>query len=296
MSNVVHETNYSKKIDSKGVKGSFIPGTNIEIIREPAGRGHYRHALFDFDGTLSLIREGWPDIMAPLMMEVLIDTPDHESEDNLQILIKDMILSTTGKQTIYQMMDLADEVVKRGGTPLEPTEYKREYIDRLMAHINGRREALQSGKIKPEQMLVANTCEFLDALKEHGVHMYLASGTDECYVKEEAALLNLTSYFGEHIYGAIDDYLNYSKQMVIERILEENNVHGEMLLGFGDGYVEIDNTKSSGGTGIGVATDESGQSDEPDIWKRDRLIGVGADIIIPDFKNYKALVEYLFPA
>ena len=36
--------------------------------------------------------------------------------------------------------------------------------------------------------------------------MYLASGTDEHYVREEAALLEIDSYFGENINGAIDDY------------------------------------------------------------------------------------------
>ena len=30
-----------------------------------------RHVLFDFDGTLSLIREGWPEVMVPMMVEVL---------------------------------------------------------------------------------------------------------------------------------------------------------------------------------------------------------------------------------
>ena len=38
-----------------------------------------------------------------------------------------------GRQTIYQMIQLADEVTQRGGTPLEPLAYKHRYHDRLMA-------------------------------------------------------------------------------------------------------------------------------------------------------------------
>ena len=29
------------------------------------------HVLFDFDGTLSLIREGWPEVMLPMFEEML---------------------------------------------------------------------------------------------------------------------------------------------------------------------------------------------------------------------------------
>ncbi|MGB9588804.1 MAG: HAD family hydrolase, partial [Armatimonadota bacterium] len=134
----------------------------------------------------------------------------------------------------------------------------------------------------------------LKALHDRGLHLYLASGTDEFYVREEARLLNLTPYFGDHIYGAIDDYKTFSKAIVIERILQENEIDGAYLLGFGDGYVEIDNIKSVGGAAIGVASDEAGRTGNPDLWKRNRLIGVGADIIIPDYRQYTALIDYLF--
>ena len=62
---------------------------------------------------------------------------------------------------------------------------------------------------------------------------------------------------------------------------------------FGDGYVEIQNTKETGG--LAVASDEahngSGRFDE---WKRQRLMGVGADIVIPDFRDAAALLECIF--
>ncbi|HXP61339.1 MAG TPA: hypothetical protein VN829_12660, partial [Dongiaceae bacterium] len=108
------------------------------------------------------------------------------------------------------------------------------------------------------------------------------------------ALLDLTRYFGQHIYGALDDYKQFSKKRVIERILTENRIPGQRLLSFGDGYVEIENTKEVGGLAVAVASDEahngSGRFDE---WKRKRLLGVGADLLIPDFRDACALLKQI---
>ncbi|GMV97372.1 MAG: hypothetical protein AMXMBFR83_17300 [Phycisphaerae bacterium] len=272
----------------------FLPGTSIEIVRETPGRRRPEHVLFDFDGTLSLIREGWPEVMVPMMTELLLATGTGESREELHRLAHDFVMELNGKQTIYQMIRLADEIRRRGGTPLEPAEYKRMYHDRLMARIRGRREALASGAARPEDMLVPGAFEMLAELRRRGVELYLASGTDEGYVKEEAALLKLDVYFGEHVYGAIEDFKSFSKAKVIERILETHRVPGEKLLGFGDGYVEIQNVKAVGGTAVAVASDEAGRSGKPDPWKRDRLIGVGADVVIPDFREWRPLTAYLF--
>ena len=115
-------------------------------------------------------------------------------------------------------------------------------------------------------------------------------------MKREAELLDLTRYFSPHIYGAKDDYKSFSKKMVIERILRENQIAGDQLLAFGDGYVEIQDTKQVGGLAVAVASDEAHNgSGQMDAWKRRRLMGVGADICIPDFRDADALIELLFP-
>ena len=49
----------------------FLPGTGIKIIRDRAARQPPRHALLDFDGGSSLIREGWVDVMPPTTVEIL---------------------------------------------------------------------------------------------------------------------------------------------------------------------------------------------------------------------------------
>ncbi|MDZ7616093.1 MAG: HAD family hydrolase, partial [Patescibacteria group bacterium] len=163
----------------------------------------------------------------------------------------------------------------------------------LMDRIAGRRDALRSGAMPPQDMLVPGSLELLSALRDRGLTLYLASGTDEAYVLEEVALLGLQPFFGPRIYGACDNYKAFSKAMVIDRILRENNVPGNRLLGFGDGYVEIQNVKQAGGVAVAVASDEAARSGKPDPWKRDRLIGVGADLVIPDYRDWKPLLDYL---
>jgi phosphoglycolate phosphatase len=272
----------------------FLPGTSIEIIRDLPAGVRFRHVLFDFDGTLSLIREGWPEVMVPMMMEEILATGTNEDADAIYRHCHDFVMRLNGKQTIYQMLQLAEEIRARGGKPQDPLDYKKKYHARLMEKIGRRREALRSGGARPEDFLVPGSIAMLGALRDLGQPVYLASGTDELYVHEEARLLGLIPFFGRHVYGAVDDYRNYSKKMVIERILRENRVEGDSLLGFGDGYVEIENIKSVGGIAVAVASDEAGRSGKPDAWKRDRLIGVGADVVIPDFRETQRLLDYLF--
>lgn len=288
-----HEEDYTRRVQQ--VESTrFLPGTTVEIIREVRLQAAPRFAVFDFDGTLSLVREGWPEVMVPMMVEELVATGTSETPEELAKIANHFVAELTGKQTIYQMFRLAEEITKRGGTPKDPMEYKHRYHDLLMERIQNRRDALRSGTATAESMLVPGSIEALQALQERDVELYLASGTDENYVIEEAELLGLGPYFGKHIYGALDDHRSFSKQMVIERILRENNVEGARLIGLGDGYVEIDNIKQAGGTAIAVASDEAGRSGKPDLWKRDRLIGVGADVVIPDFRDFGALCEYLW--
>ncbi len=62
--------------------------------------------------------------MIPMMVEILMETPDHESLAVVEQVVRTYVANTTGKQTIYQMIRLVEEIQKRGGTALEPLEYK----------------------------------------------------------------------------------------------------------------------------------------------------------------------------
>jgi phosphoglycolate phosphatase-like HAD superfamily hydrolase len=271
----------------------YLPGTNIELINEGIERGNIKHVLFDFDGTISLIREGWQQVMIPMMVEILLETPGAESEEEIRAVVTEFVERLTGKQTIYQMLQLCEEVKKRGGEPLDPLEYKRMYLDRLMERIRDRREGLRSGRIRPEDMRVPGSYEILERLYDMGVVMYLASGTDLKYVVEEAELIGIARFFPGRIYGALDEWWKFSKEMLVKRIIEENGLGGKEFAAFGDGFVEIESAKAVGGIAIGVASDEVRRCGINE-WKRRRLIGAGADIIIPDFREYKELISYLW--
>lgn len=133
----------------EGKPVEFLDGIYIEVINPHIERGHICHALFDFDGTVSLIREGWQGVMIPMMVEVLLETPAHESEEELRAGVTEFVDRLTGKQTIYQMIQLCEEVRQRGGEPLAPLEYKWVYLDRLWERIKGRVAKLKSGEIEP---------------------------------------------------------------------------------------------------------------------------------------------------
>lgn len=269
----------------------------IEIINPNYPRGNFRFAVFDFDGTLSLIREGWQKIMKDYFYEELIKAPaaKGESEASLRACIDEFVDVNTGKQTIYQCFGLVDAIEVRGGQPMDPLDYKDEYTRRLMAEIDYRIRGLESGQIHPLDYTVPGGIDFLKALKDRGVNIFIASGTDEEFARHEAKLLNTTEYLAARVYGAQRDYKSFSKKMIIERIMKENDLHGSELMGFGDGFVEIENIKERGGFAVGLATDEKHHDGRIDEWKRQRLIRAGADIIIPDFSGVNELMDYLYP-
>ena len=264
----------------------------IEVLRPDFPRGEFRAAMFDFDGTLSLIRRNWQGVMIPMMVEVLRQTGTQETNEQLNSRVEEFVMRLNGKQTIYQMMQLADEVTARGGTPRDPRDYKHQYHDLLMVQVNERLSHLQAGRIATEELTVPGSRQLLEQLRDRGIMLFLASGTDLKYVREEVELLGLTEFFGEHIYGALDDFRNFSKAMINERMIRDMQVQGHQLLAFGDGFVEIEETRKAGGVAIGVASDEEHRQGV-NAWKRERLIGAGADIVVGDYRCLDDLLALL---
>jgi len=264
---------------------------DAEIVTPCYGRV-FHTALFDFDGTVSLIRQGWQEIMIPYFIEVLRKVSDGEPEEETERIVRDFVDLLTGKQTIFQCMRLDEEVVSRGGAHVDPLVYKREYLRRLEEHIRERKAGLANGAISPEECLVPGCRKLVEALRERGIRCYLASGTDEADVLREARLLGIDGLFEGGIHGARDEMLECSKELVIRSLLRDEGVKPEELLSFGDGYVEIELVKSVGGYAVGVATEEARKKGVNE-WKRSRLLSAGAGMIIPDFSNVPALLNIL---
>ena len=264
---------------------------STEIIRRYEGRG-IRCALFDFDGTISLIREGWQQIMTPYFCECVEALHTGEPHDAIEAEVREFIDRLTGKQTIFQCMALDEAIVRRGGAHTEPLTYKTEYLRRLALHIADRKRGLADGTIKKETLTVAGAREFLSALRAAGVRCYLASGTDEKDVIAEAALLGVADLFDGGVHGAVDGLTDCSKEAVIKNMLTAEGIRPEELVTFGDGYVEIELTSSIGGYAVGVATDEK-TGEGVDQWKRERLLRAGAAMIVPHFGQPEAILRAL---
>ena len=267
----------------------------FEVLNPQVRRGAYRAALFDFDGTLSLIREGWPRVMVGMMTDLLRERNlAAEPDEQLWGTIERFVMALNGHPTIVQMERFAKEIAARGGTPDEPTVYLQDYLDRLMAVVQQRWDVLASGRAAAEAWVVPNVHAILDALRGRGVPLYLASGTDLEAVLHEGHLLKVLAPFGEHVYAPTTgtDPL-FSKGRVVDDVIASLGIRGEELLGFGDGVVETQEVKRAGGTFVGVASAEPGQSGI-NVEKRARLAAAGADLIIPDYVHQTELIAWLF--
>ena len=246
----------------------------------PGFRPHWpiRHVLFDFDGTLSLVRAGWADVMTEMFIELLVGVDREFVVENIMLL--------NGKATIHQMAWLSGELRVGGMQAAEPAVYLDEFLRRLQALID---ERLAGDR---EALLVFGARALLDDLRARGLTLHIASGTDERAVRREAEALGIAEFFGGRIHGAPADAQAFSKMEIIETILRDNDCPGAALLSFGDGHIETENTKRVGGLAVAVASDEaqpgSGRVDES---KRARLLAAGADVVIPDYRDAAVLLE-----
>ncbi|SKC13395.1 PfkB family carbohydrate kinase [Dyadobacter psychrophilus] len=263
--------------------------------------GQIRYAVFDHDGTISSLRQGWEEIMEPVMMKAILgkhyDTVDSHAFHKVLGQVKEFIHKTTGIQTIYQMEGLVNLVRESGYVPeneiLDKFQYKALYNDGLMEMVNKRMAKLAAGELGQEDYTMKGAVAFLHELKERGVTMYLASGTDAEDVKHEAEMLGYAHLFDGGIYGALKDYTKFSKKMIIEKIIKDNNLKGNELAVFGDGPDEIREGRRAGGISVGITSNEV-QRFGHNPAKRPRLVKAGAHLLIPDFSQYKKLTTLLF--
>ena len=262
------------------------------ILAPGLPRSEISHVIFDFDGTLSWLRSGWPDVMTGLFLELL---PESVAQGNgFRAELRREILSLNGKPSIHQMHRFHERAQAINHTVPDPESLLDLYLRRLDETLLARTGRLAAGEARPSEFIIAGALELLPWLRNRDLRLIILSGTAEPDVKREARLLGLEEYFGEHIYGSTPGR-HFSKKDVIDRILAEERIEGRHLLAFGDGPVEIEFTKAVGGFAIGVASDEKANgSGLLDADKREHLLRAGADAIIPDYRDVRGLLEKLF--
>ena len=279
----------------------FHPGTEIEIVTDLPRTPVVTHVIFDYDGTISTLREGWEKIMGPVMIRCILGEGWKSAEASLyqkvQERVWDYIDKTTGVQTLVQMQGLVEMVKEFGIVPpdqvKDPHGYKAEYDIELRAMVGGRTARLERGELEKEDFMLKGVSKLLEALHKAGIQMYLASGTDQEDVLAEVSVLGNEPFFGRRVFAAVGDLAVEAKKVVMERIAAEVGGRGFAgLVTFGDGPVEMRETKRRGGYAIGVASDEPRRYG----WnwsKRARVIRAGADLVIPDFLCWKSILGLL---
>ncbi|MGQ9620213.1 MAG: PfkB family carbohydrate kinase [Bacteroidales bacterium] len=292
---------YNPDLAENPRKAKYHEKTNIEIINQLPDSMKIRYAIFDNDGTISTLREGWENIMAPVMEKAILGNRYTDADQTLynkvNARVREFIDQTTGIQTLSQMEMLPSIIREFGIVPenkiLDEFEYKKLYNNELMKMVRQREEKLLKGELSLEDLTIKNSVSFLKILYDRGIILYLTSGTDVEDVKHEAEVLGYAYLFESRIFGATGDTKKEAKKIVLDNILDNiGKQETHMIITFGDGPVEIRETHKRGGLTVGVASDEVRRYGLNPT-KRSRLIKAGADIIIPDFSQSEKLIKLL---
>jgi phosphoglycolate phosphatase-like HAD superfamily hydrolase len=218
---------YSPELAEDIRHARFWNDSEIEIINEWPQKLQISHAIFDHDGTISTLREGWEQIMVPMMMKAILGEHFQDADEALyhkvHTRVIDFVDKTTGIQTLVQMKGLVELVKEFGLVPedqiLDEFGYKEIYNKELLAMVKEREAKLLRGELAVEDFTLKNAVSLLEKLHKAGVTLYLASGTDEEDVKNEARILGYDHLFEGGIYGAVGDVTKEAKKMVLDRIL-----------------------------------------------------------------------------
>lgn len=189
------------------------------------------------------------------------------------------------------------DLIRQGGFVEEKDisdelKYKHRYNQEVRKRVQKRVEKMALGELVPADFEIKHASALLKRLHQQGIKLYLASGADEADVIDEATAMGYADLFEGRIFGAVGDISVNAKRMVLERIIRDHKLGGHQFAMFGDGPVEMRETRKRGGLCIGVASDELRRSGW-NMAKRSRLIRAGANLIIPDFSQLSSLLKVM---
>ncbi len=291
---------YLPELADDSRRAVYAASSEIELCypQDAISLRHIKHAVFDHDGTISTLRQGWEQIMEPVMIKAILGdrykTADETTYHRVRHRVREYIDKSTGIETVKQMQGLIEIIHEFGVVPqdqiLDKWGYKQIYNDALMLMVNDRTARFKRGELNLQDYTIKGSVEFLKQLRSKGITLYLASGTDYEDVLEEAKILGYAGLLNGGIYGSVKDDPKFSKKMVIEKIMTENKLSGSELLVVGDGPVEMRESRKREGIALGIASDEVrryGMNTE----KRARLVKAGAHFIISDFSQLASLLK-----
>jgi len=194
---------YQPELASDRRGACYFQDSEIELCYESIPFGRIKHAVFDNDGTISTLRQGWEQVMAPVMVRAVLgdkyETADETLYHKVKSRLADYIDKSTGIQTIIQMEALVEMVREFGIVAdvdvLDKFGYKEIYNDALMELVNRRIGKFNSGELDINDYTIKGALEFVEALKKSGIKLYLASGTDRHDVIAESEALGYAQLF-----------------------------------------------------------------------------------------------------
>ena len=247
--------------------------------------------LFDFDGTLSWLRAGWPKIMTQLLSEHLPTLQDETKQDRNKIL-ENIAFGLSGHATMIQMQHFVKLAKHRKQIVPPASILYQDYLFRLNAVVEKRKKLIRNHDKSPVDFVILGSIEFLTWLKNKGRVCAIVSGTEQDLVQEEAQLLGISRFFGERIYGCTGDPLKYKKSSIFSQLMKDTGASGNNVIAFGDGPTEIKECKRLGGYAVALCSDEQQiQSKTCDPIKQAQLLAAGADTAIPNFIHAKNIFD-----
>ncbi len=259
----------------------------IEIINSPTAAPHL--AAIDFDGTMSLIRIGWQQVMHGVMQAALL--PHYPDSARLDSEIYTYIAHSTGQPSIIQMAWVDEQVILYGG----PTRGAQAYLD-LFSHAMRDRIDQKIASIhddaSADALMVPGAREFLQLLAYNNVRIALVSGTEHIHLLRESAALRIDHFFDAGIHGPGPHNPGFTKGDAMAALIDTYQVAPARFLSVGDGPVEIMAGKSLAGYSLAVASHEASGGLDDD--KRRHLIAAGADAVVANLRDIHAFNTLLF--
>lgn len=241
--------------------------------------------VFDFDGTISLLRREWPYVMGAFFSKILGEALGKD-EKEMRPEVDRYVESSIGIETIFQTEWLARRVRDAGKVSKSPVEYKHAYLKILEERMRHSKEDIERDPSSAVNWLVPGFLEIISYLNrlDPTPEIWIASGTDTQAVQKELSTLKIEGL--DRIVGAVD-----RAESPKRKAIQEACALGPTVV-VGDGPTEIRYALEFGGLPVGIAFDESRKMLDPQ--KRRRLMAAGAWTIAEDHLETLQLVKTLF--
>ena len=184
-------------------------------------------AIFDMDGTLVDSLMFW-NIMWGEIGKVFLDNPNFKPSETVDKQVRTMILS-----------DVADHIVKACNLPIDQTAFLKFLRDRI--------EVFYRHDVKAKTGAV----ELLEALKEKGIPLCLASASGMHDLKIALESCGLTDYF-DVVLSCADIGVGKDKPDIYKLALDRMGLSAEEVCVFEDSFVALETAEALGCQTVGV--------------------------------------------